>query len=117
MDVQTVSPIAGQGLHVTSREPDVSPEALRVEAHAIPNRSLQDCASSSGDAQIRSQIIETFHEETWIADELIRVCVQRGIVHFTGEVDDPHAVIALRRIATRTRGVRAIIDELWTSCE
>jgi len=40
-----------------------------------------------------------------------------GIVRLAGEIDDPHELLALRRIAASLPGTMLVIDNVWVACE
>jgi osmotically-inducible protein OsmY len=62
-------------------------------------------------------LVSALHREHWIAGNFVGISVENGVVHFTGEVDSMHGVLALRQIAAATPGTKAIIDDLWVPCE
>lgn len=70
-----------------------------------------------GDAGIQLCLVSALHRESWIAGDFVGIGVENGIVHFSGEVDSIHGVLALHRIAATNPGTRAIIDDLWVPCD
>lgn len=42
---------------------------------------------------------------------------ENGIVQLAGELDDPHDIMTLRRIAASLPGTLLVIDNLWLACE
>jgi hypothetical protein len=42
---------------------------------------------------------------------------ENGIVHLAGELDDPHDIMTLRRIAASIPGTVLVIDKLWLACD
>jgi osmotically-inducible protein OsmY len=75
-------------------------------AKAAPGRGPR------GDASIRAAILEEIGQLPWLDFRRIAVRVDRGEVALEGEVAERGLRFALREIAARCEGVRAVHDRL-----
>jgi osmotically-inducible protein OsmY len=69
-------------------------------------------AGHRGDESIRSEILGEIAQAPWLDLAGVSVTVDRGEVAFDGEVAERRLRIAVREIAARCRGVRAVNDRL-----
>ena len=60
---------------------------------------------------------ETVEVETRVHSGIAGLRAANGIVRLAGEIDDPHELLALRRIAASLPGTMLVIDNLWVACE
>ncbi len=60
---------------------------------------------------------ETVKAEAGTHHGIAGLRAENGIVRLAGEIDDPHELLALRRIAASLPGTMLVIDNLWVSCE
>jgi osmotically-inducible protein OsmY len=65
-----------------------------------------------GDASIRAEILDRIARAPWLDLEGVAVRVERGEVTFDGEIGEQRLQVALREIASRCSGVRAVHDHL-----
>ena len=65
-----------------------------------------------GDSSIRAEILDEMAHAPWLDLGGICVSVHRGEVLFEGEIPERRLQIALREIAGRCRGVRAVHDRV-----
>ena len=71
--------------------------------------------AASHSATCRSR--ETMEEETRVRSGIAGLRAANGIVRLAGEIDDPHELLALRRIAASLPGTMLVIDNVWVACE
>ena len=72
---------------------------------------------SSTDSELKRDIAEAIQEECPHAVPYVRLSVKDGVVVFSGEVENVHDKMALRRIAANMKETVAIMDHVWISCE
>lgn len=69
-------------------------------------------ADHRGDGAIRAEILGEIAQAPWLDLAGVSVTVDRGEVALDGEVAERRLRIAVREIAARCRGVRAVHDRL-----
>ncbi|MGH7043827.1 MAG: hypothetical protein ACREFY_17105 [Acetobacteraceae bacterium] len=65
----------------------------------------------------RSQGPRTPETEVRTPSAIAGLRAENGVVRLAGEIDDPHDIPALRRIAASLPGTLMVIDDLWVACE
>jgi osmotically-inducible protein OsmY len=69
-------------------------------------------AGGRSDTSIRAEILDSIARAVWLDLGRVAVTVDRGEVILEGEVAERRLQVALREIAARCRGVRAVHDRL-----
>ena len=85
---------------------------FRPAATATTTPGAARVAAHRGDASIRAEILDEIAHAPWLDLAGVAVAVERGEVVFEGEIRERRLRIALREIAARCRGVRAVHDRL-----
>jgi len=76
-----------------------------------------DTATGAARDNATCQGWETVEVEARTHSGIAGLRAANGIVRLAGEIDDPHELLALRRIAASLPGTMLVIDNLWVACE
>ena len=77
-----------------------------------PTPGAARLAGLRGDGLIRADILHEIARVPWLDLAGVSVTVSRGEVLFEGDIPERRLRVALREIAARCRGVRAVHDRL-----
>jgi osmotically-inducible protein OsmY len=83
----------------------------------LPAAPARTAARVARDAAIRAEIMRGFAQAPWVDTHGVSIVVTRGEVRIAGSVPEPGARQAVREIAARCGGVRAIDDRLVVAGE
>lgn len=78
---------------------------------------LGDTVTGAASDGATSRRRETVEVETQTHNGIAGLRAANGIVRLAGEIDDPHELLALRRITASLPGTMLVIDNVWVACE
>jgi osmotically-inducible protein OsmY len=85
---------------------------IEVRRASPPTPGAARLAGHRGDDSIRAEILDAIAQVPWLDLAGVSVTVNRGEVSFEGDIPERRLRVALREIAARCRGVRAVNDRL-----
>ena len=85
---------------------------LAFVATAIVPKTVHAQAKTVSDAQVEANVLKAFAEDTRLANQPINTSAVYGTVTLTGSVTNEGARDAAEQIASRTVGVKKVVDQL-----